>query len=192
MARYLQVERDERAYRYISDLYNGNGDLVVGAVSAVTTTSLDAAASGGVVTHKSWVKFLARNRKYRKITHAICDIDTYLKVEARTGRPGSNNYDPTLARIDPQLTPGNNTFGGDVKWIIVDAAADGGPVPANTVYAIDATSAITLVTNSNAAYSAVEQFALKRTEAMRMDWSEEIFRTFGDTDLRAFDILTIA
>jgi hypothetical protein len=60
------------------------------------------------------------------------------------------------------------------------------------VYAIDATSAITLVTNSNAAYSAVEQFALKRTEAMRMDWSEEIFRTFGDTDLRAFDILTIA
>jgi hypothetical protein len=192
MARYLQVERDERAYRYISDLYNGNGDLVVGAVSAVTTTSLDAAASGGVVTHKSWVKFLARNRKYRKITHAICDIDAYLKIESRTGRPGSNNYDPTLARIDPQLTPGNNTFGADVKWIIVDAAADGGPVPANTVYAIDATSAITLVTNSNAAYSAVEQFALKRTEAMRMDWSEEIFRTFGDTDLRAFDILTIA
>lgn len=191
MARYLQVERDERAYRYIADLYVGNGDLVVGAVSAVTTSTLNGAATAGVVTHKSWVKFLARNRKYRKITHAICDIDTYLKVESRTGRPGSNNYDPTLARIDPQLTPGNNTFGADVKWIIVDAATDGGPVPANTVYAIDATNAITLVTNSNAAYSAVEQFALKRTEAMRMDWSEEIFRTFGDTDLRSFDVLTI-
>lgn len=192
MARYLQVERDERAYRYVSDLFNGNGDLVVGAVSAVTTNSLDAAATGGVVTHKSWVKFLARNRKYRKITHCVCDIDTYLKIESRTGRPGSNNYDPTLSRIDPQLVAANTTFGGDVKWIIVDAAADGGPVPASTVYAIDASSAITLVTNSNAAYSAVEQFALKRTEAMRMDWSEEVFRTFGDTDLRAYDVLTIS
>ena len=192
MARYLQVERDERAYRYISDLYNGNGDLVVGAVPAVTTTSLDALATGGVVTHKSWIKFLARNRKYRKITHAICNIDTYLKVESRTGRPGSNNYDPTLSRIDVNLVSPNQTFGGDVKWIIVEDAASGGPVPDNTIYAIDASSAITLVTNSNAAYSAVEQFAMKRTEAMRMDWSEEVFRTFGDTDLRSFDILTIA
>lgn len=192
MSRFLEVERDERAYRYIADLYVGNNDLVTTAVSAVTTTSLDAAATGGVVTHKSWVKFLARNRKYRQITHAICDIDTYLKIEGRTGRPGTVNYDPTLARIDPQLQPGAQPFGADVKWIIVDAAADGGPVPANTVYGIDARSAITLVTNSNAAYSAVESFALKRTEAMRMDWSEEVFRTFGDTELRAFDILTIA
>ena len=192
MARFLQVERDERAYRYVADLYVGNNDLVTTAVSAVTTTSLDAAATGGVVTHKSWVKFLARNRKYRKITHAICDIDTYLKIEARTGRPGSNSYDPSLARIDPQLQAGPQPFGADVQWVIVDAATDGGPVPANTVYAIDARSAITLVTNSNAAYSAVEQFALKRTEAMRMDWSEEVFRTFGDTELRAFDVLTIA
>jgi len=191
MARYLQVERDERAYRYISDLFNGNGDLVVGAVSAVTSTTLNGAATAGVMTHKAWVKFLARNRKYRKITHAICDIDTYLKVESRTGRPGSNNYDPTLSRIDPQLVSPNQTFGGDVKWIIVEAAIDGGPVPANTVYGVDASSAITLVSNSNAAYSAVEQFALKRTEAMRMDWSEEVFRTFGDSDLKAFDVLTI-
>lgn len=192
LGRYLQVERDERAARYIADLFVGNNDMIVGAVSAVTTTSLDAAATGGVVTHKSWVKFLARNRKYRKITHAIADIDTYLKVEGRTGRPGTTNYDPTLARIDPQLTPGNQTFGGNVQWIIVDSAADGGPVPANTVYAVDASSAITLVTNSNAAYSAVESFALKRTEAMVMAWAEEVFRTFGDSDLRAFDVLTIA
>ncbi len=192
MARYLQVERDERAYRYISDLFVGNGDLIVGAVSAVTTTSLDAAATGGVVTHASWVKWLARNRKYRTITHVVADINSYLKVEGRTGRPGSNNYDPRLSTIDPQLVSPNQTFGGNVKWIIVDAAADGGPVPADTLYGVDARTAITLVTNSNAAYSATESFALKRTEAMVMSWSEEIMRTWGDTDLRAFDILTIA
>lgn len=191
MGRYLQVERDERAYRYISDLFVGNGDLVVGAVTAVTTTTMNGAATAGVVTHKSWVKWLAQNRKYRKITHVIADIDTYLKVESRTGRPGSNAYDPRLATIDPQMQPGNQTFGGDVKWIIVEPATAGGPVPANTVYGVDASSAITLVTNSSAAYSATESFALKRTEAMVLAWSEEIMRTYGDTDLRAFDVLTI-
>lgn len=193
MARYLAVERDERAYRYIADLFNGNGDMITGAVSAVTSNSLDAGATGGVLTHKAWLKFLARNRKVRKITHVIGDLDSYLKVEGRTGRPGTANYDPTLARLDPQAVMTMPVgFGNDVKFILVDSAADGGPVPANTIYAVDATSAISLVRNSGAAYNAVEEFAMRRSSALRLDWSEEAFRTFGDTDLRAFDVLTIS
>ena len=191
MARFLAVERDERAYRYISDLFLGNNDMVVGAVSSVTSASLDAASTGGVLTHRAWVKFLARNRKFRKITHAIMDLDTYLKVEGRTGRPGTTAYDPRLATIDPQGVMMNVGFGNDVRIFLVEAAADGGPVPANTIYGVDASSAITLVRDSSAAYNAVEEFAMKRTTAMRMDWSEEIFRTFGDTDLKMFDVLTI-
>ena len=195
IARFMAVERDERVYEYINSLWEGDGDLVVGAVSAVTSTSLDAAATGGVLTHKAWVKFLARYRKYRQVTHAICDIDTYLKIEGRTGRPGSNNYDPTLVRIDPQFAPMNATnvgFGNDVKYFIVDSAAEGGPVPANTVYALDARKAITRVTNTQANYSATEAFALRRSTAMRWDWSEAVYRQFGDTELRPFDILTIS
>lgn len=190
VARFLQVERDERVYTYINDLFNGNGDMIVGAVSSVASSTLDAASTGGVLTHKAWLKFLARNRKYRKISHVICDLDTYLKIEGRTGRPGSNNYDPTLARIDPQANMAVG-FGNDVKVIPVDSAADGGPVPANTVYAVDARYAISRVTNSLAAYNAVEDFALRRTTAMRLDWSEEVYRTWGDSELRAFDVLTI-
>lgn len=191
-ARYLQVERDERAYKYINSLWEGDGDLTVGAVSSVTSASLDAASTGGKLTHKAWVKFLARNRKYRRITHAIMDIDTYLKVENREGRPGSNNYDPTLARIDPQGVAVNVGFGNDVRIFLVESAADGGPVPADTIYAVDATSAISLVQNTAAMYSAIEEYAMKRTAAMRMDWSEAVFRTFGDSDLRLFDVLTIS
>jgi hypothetical protein len=191
MGHYLSVELDERAYRYTSDLYVGNADMVVGAVSSVGSSTLDAASTGGVLTHKAWVKFLARQRKKRNVTHIITDIDTYLKIEDRTGRPGSNNYDPTLARIDPQAVMSNNTFGGDVRLWLVDAATDGGPVPANTVYALDSSKAFTLVTNTAAAYQGVQEFAMRRMTAMRMDWSEEVFRTFGDTDLTPFDILTI-
>lgn len=192
MARFLKVERDDRIYRYIADLYNGNGDLIVGGISAVTSNSLDSAATGGTLTHKAWLKFLARNRKFRKITHLIGDIDTYLKVEGRTGRPGSNNYDPTLARIDPQARVMNAGFGNDVQWMIVDAATDGGPVPANTVYALDASQAIAKVVNTAAAYQATEEFVLRRASAMRMDWSEDVYRMWGDTELKPFDVLTIS
>lgn len=190
--RFMLVEKDSRVYGYLSSIFSGDSDLNTGAVSAVTTTTLDAAATGGVVTHKSWVKFLARKRKLRKITHVICDIDTYLKIESRTGRPGSNNYDPTLARIDPQVQQMNVGFGNDVKWFLVDLATEGGPVPANTVWALDATKGIVRVTNTSASYTAAESFLLRRSEAMVIHWSEDVYRMFGDADLSAFDVLTIA
>lgn len=191
--RYLMVEKDQRVYSYLSSIFAGDSDLNTGAVSAVTTTTLNGAATAGVVTHKSWVKFLARRRKLRRITHVIGDIDTYLKVEGRTGRPGSNNYDPTLSRIDPQAVADSRQtgFGNDVKWFIVDAAADGGPIPANTVWALDTTKGIVRVSNTSAAYTAAESFVLRRTEAMVMHWSEDVFRMFGDSDLSPFDVLTI-
>jgi hypothetical protein len=195
VARYMAVERDGRVYNYLSALFNGDGDLVTGAIPTVTSTSLDSAATGGVLTHKAWVKFLARYRKFRNVTHVMCDIDTYLKIEGRTGRPGSNNYDPTLSRIDPQAVPANMTnigFGNDVRYFIVDAATEGGPVPANTVWAIDATKAITRVTNTAANYSASEAFALRRSTAMRWDFSEAVYRQFGDTELKPFDAMQIA
>jgi hypothetical protein len=80
--RFMLVEKDARVYQYLSSIFAGDSDLNTGAVAAVTTNSLDAAATGGVVTHRSWVKFLARKRKLRKITHVICDVDTYLKIES--------------------------------------------------------------------------------------------------------------
>lgn len=190
--RYLMIEKDQRVYSYLSSIFAGDLDLNTGAVSAVTTTSLDSTATGGVVTHKSWVKFLARRRKLRKITHVIGDIDSYLKVESRTGRPGSNNYDPTLSRIDPQAVATNVGFGNDVKWFIVDDATDGGPVPASTVWALDATKGIVKVSNTSASYTAAQSFVLRKSEAMVMHWSEDVYRMYGNTDLSAFDVLTIA
>lgn len=191
-AHYLLVEQDERVYRYLSNLFVGDNDFIMGAIPTVASSSLDAASTGGVLTHKAYIKFLARRRKYRKITHLVMDIDTYLKFEGRAGRPGSNNYDPTLERIDPQAMMVNNSFGSDVRIFLVDPATEGGPVPANTIWAIDASIAITKVVNTAASYSAVEEYAMKKTTAMRMDWAEEVFRTLGDTELRPFDSLTIS
>lgn len=193
MKRYIDIEHNSRVNTYLSNLYLGDQDQNTGAVPAVTTVSLDPACPAGKVTHRAWLKFLARNRRRRKITHAICDLDTYLKIESREGRPGSNNYDPTLMRIDPQLVPkGPITFGGNVQWMIVDSQADGGPVPANTVWALDQAQAIKLVTNTSADYKATEEFVLRRSSRMVWTWSEEALRLFGDTDLTAFDVLVIS
>lgn len=192
VARYLQVERDQRVYNFLSSLFAGDNDMIIGAIPSVTTTSLDAAATGGVLTHKAWLKFLARNRKKRRITHAICDLDTYLKVEGRTGRPGLSAYDPRLSIVDPQGKLSNVSFGSDVKFFLVDDAASGGPVPAGTIWALDASQAISQVTNTAAEYTAVEQFISRRSELMIMQWSAEVFRFFGDSELTPFDCLTIA
>lgn len=189
--RFFSIEKDARVYGYMSNLFAGDLDQNTGAVTAVTSTTLNGAATSGVMTHKAWLKFLARKRKFRKITVCIADLDTYMKVEARTGRPGSNNYDPTLARIDPQANVINNTFGGDVQWLIVEAATDGGPVPANTIWAMDETQAFYFVSNTTADYRATQEFVLRRSTSFVTHWAEEICRLWGDTELSAFDVLTI-
>lgn len=191
--RYTSVEMDGRVYGYLSSLFNGDVDSIQGAVPVIQSSSLDPAAVGNKFTHKAWVKFLARKRKYRHITHVIADHDTYLKWEQREGRPGSNNYDPTLARIDPQGEVVNKDgFGNDVVWWIVEPATDGGPVPANTIWALDKKQAIMMVKNLSADYRATQEFVLQRKSAMVWHWGEDCFRLWGDNDLTPFDAMYLS
>jgi hypothetical protein len=189
--RYQEIEKDQRVYNYISSLYVGDNDMVIGTVPTVTSTSYDSVATGGVITHKAWVKWLTDKRKSRKITHAICDIDTYLKIENRAGRPGLSAYDNRLPIIEAQARVTNLDF-QDVTFFIVDPATQGGPVPAGEVWGLDARKAITSVSNTEAEYQATEEFILRRSSMMVMHWSQEVYRTFGDAELTPFTRLVIA
>lgn len=187
LGRFLAVEADGRVYEYLSNLWSGDPDMGTSAIGAVTSSTLNGGATSGVLTHKAWLKWLYRNRKYRQISHVVCDLDTYLKIEGRTGRPGSIGVlDPTLPRIDPQATA-LNPYVDNVRVMLVDSAADGGPVPANTVWGVDSRFGIVKVSNTSAAYTAAETFAMKRSEAFRIDWSETVYRQWD----QAFDVLTI-
>ena len=59
--------------------------------------------------------------------------------------------------------------------------------PANTLMGLDSRYAIHRIRNSAAAYSAVEEFVLRRAKALRFDFSEIAYRMFDD----AFDVLSL-
>lgn len=188
LARHMMVEENARVYEFLADLWTGDADINIGAIAGVTSTSLDAAATGGVLTWKAWIKWLRRN-KTRKITHVIGDIDTWIKVLTATGRPGASQAQDTRVQMpDAQAIIMNPYFGENVQFYEVDSAANGGPVPANTLWGLDARSGIVRVRNTDADYRATEQFAMRKTEALRIDSSLLMYRQFDE----CFDVLTIA
>ena len=176
MGRFLSVEQDARVYEAMKDMIDGDLDINTNAITTVTSSTYNGGATGGVLTHKAWIKFLRQSPKKLKISHVICDIDTYLKVEARTGRPGSHAYDPRLAVLDPQARLLNSVIGEDVVFWIVDSAANGGPVAANTLVGLDTRYAVARVKNLDADYQASEVFAMKRSEALRIDSGMIMYR----------------
>lgn len=184
LARQAEVERLARVNEYINAFLNGDTDVGSSALSAVTTTSLDAAASGGVVTQKSWVKWLYRNSTKRVIDWVICDLDTALKIEGRTGKPVITGDDPNSPRIDSLFKLVNPSINSTVNMMVVEA----GVVPASTVVGLDSRYAIRRIRNSEAEYTAAEQFVLKKTQALRFDFGEMAYRLYDE----AWDVLTIA
>jgi hypothetical protein len=189
--RFLSVERDSWVNSYLSDVFAGDLDINTGSLSSLgynaTTVALDPAAVAGTITQKAWLKWLFRNRKYRKIDWVVCDLDSYLKIESRAGRPGLTAIDLTLPRVESQATVVNSLI-GDVKVFIVDSAADGGPIPANTVMGLDSRYGLARVRNTSASVQAAETYALRQAEAFSLQFAEQVYR-LNDS---AFDTLTIS
>ena len=178
----------ERASRMTEDLaaiVTGDTDSNQAALSAYTAQSLDSGIStAGVLTQKAWVKFLRKNWMKRSITDVICDIDTYLAIQGRSGRPTRNDESTTDERLNsvPQVRlPGINQ---NVSVFITD----GSPLGANTILGLDRTKALRRVVYIGAAYNEIERFVMRRSTQMRMDWSERI-ESQGFAE--AFELMTL-
>jgi hypothetical protein len=187
MARQAAVERNERAHNHILSLLNGDVDLSMGALSAiggkvVTAVSLDAASTSGI-THTAWITWLGTNSKKRKITHVFTDVKGMLAIELRAGRPNStDNIQGVTQRTNTQFTVANPKWETNVQVILVDNPA----WPAGTIMGLDARYGIHRVSSLSAQYSAVEEFALRRATALRVDSGEMVYRLFDE----AFEVLT--
>jgi len=185
VGRQTEVERNRITYDYLKGFLNGDKDVGdTTPLPQVKASTLDSTiTANGVVSHKAWVKFLFRNIMSRRIDYCVTDLDGYLAIENRVGKPTTQTDDPTSPRVDALPTIVNRAL-ANVKFFIVE---DGKGWPANTVMGLDSRYAIHRIRNSSAAYSAVEDFVMRRSRALRFDFSEIAFRQFD----ASFDVLSL-
>lgn len=158
-------------------------------LTAFTAKSLDANIStAGTITQKAWIHFLRDNYRKMSISHIMCDIDTALALEGRAGRPlmysvpdsqatGVANLgdDPNSPRIDALFTIENLGLSAP-RVLLLDTALIG----ANTVVGLDSRYAIRRVVNVNAAYSAIENYVMRRATSFRVDYGEISHKLMAD------------
>ena len=184
VGRQAEVERLARVNGYLLTLLNGDVDTGDAALSSITAQSLDAlVTTAGTISHLAWVKFLFRNITKRKIDYCVTDLATYLAIENRANKPTVLTDDPTSPRVDALPTIVNKAL-KNVKFYIVEDTVGW---PANTIMGLDSRYAFQRIRNSAAAYSAVEDFVLTKSRALRFDFAEIVFRLYDD----AFDVMTL-
>lgn len=188
VARQAAVEANEKANGYILSFLNGDADLSMAALSSFsgkvqTAVSIDAAATSGL-TQKAWLGWLTQRSNKRTITHVVTDLAGAMAIEGRTGKPIITGDDPKSPRIDTLITVVNPQWPDQVKVFLTNDPN----WPAKTIMGIDARYAIHKVNSLTAQYSAIENFVLKRSTALRVDRGELLYRLFDE----AFEVLTYA
>lgn len=188
MTRQAETELHEKVEGLMLSFLNGDIDLDMAALSAVpgavsTALSFDAAATAGI-TQKSWVKWLFNNSRKRKITHVICDLDTALAIENRTGRPNVQGDNATSKRIDT-LESIINPMWPDKVQVLVTMDPN---FPAKTILGFDASYGYHVVNSTVLNYSAAEAYAMRRSTKYRVDSGMIAYRLFDE----AWSVLTYA
>jgi hypothetical protein len=183
LTRQAEIERAAIVDAAILAMYQGDVDAGYAALSAVKADTFDSAIiAAGAISHKAWVKWLRQNWRVRHIDWVFCDLDTALAIENRAGKPVITSDDPNSPRIDP-LSQVANPAWQNVKIFLLED----GLLPANTVLGIDSRYAIWKVSSSSAEYSAVEEFVLRKTSALRFDMGYQYYRQFD----QAFQVLSL-
>lgn len=189
VARQAAVESNERANGFILSLLNGDVDVGMAALSTfsgkvVKANTLDTGiVAAGVLSQTAWLKWLTTRSNKRMITHIVTDLATAMAIEGRTGKPTVTTDNPTSERIDTLFSVINPTWPTNVKIFLSNDAN----WPANTIMGFDSRYGIHRINSLTAQYSAIEQFVLKRSTAMRIDKGETLYRLFDE----AFEVLTL-
>jgi hypothetical protein len=104
-------------------------------------------------------------------------------IEARTGKPVSATaFNPNGTNFGVDLTIENLAVNSPPLLIVAD-----GVLTTGTVLGLDSRYAIRRVVNAQAAYSAIENYLMRRATAFRIDYGEFAHRLYDD----AFSILSL-
>lgn len=176
MSHQAREERIRMIEGDINSMVNGDVDLGELALGSVQADSFDPlVVADGTISQIAWVKYLRTDYQKRTLTHLMCDVDTALAIEGRSGKPTINTDDPNSMRIDTLFSIENLGLTAP-KVLLLDTDLIG----ANTIVGLDSQYAIRRVVNVNATYSAIEQYVMRRATGFRVDYGEMSHKLFTD------------
>lgn len=187
LQRQAEVESYKRAGEDLLDILQGDADAGsygTAALAQVKADTFDATiAADATLTHEAYVKWLYTSLQKRQINYIVTDMNGMWCIENRANRP-TNVMNNSMDRIDtrfsviyPNLIDSVNIYvvPSDYSW------------PANTLMGFDSRYAMQKFINSNASYSDVERFVLRRGSAFVVSFGEKTVRMFDE----AFSVLSL-
>lgn len=189
MARQAEVEELERVEQQMLAFLNGDTDLDMPALSSVTgavknaKTDFDSSLTVGTLSQKAWVNWLFYGSRVRRIDTVITDLAGALAIEGRAGRPVVTGDNATSKRIDTLESVVNPSWPDQVDVVI----SQDPNWPANTIVGFDSRYGYHVVNSTTLAYSAMEQFAIRRSTKYRVDTGSISYRLFDE----AWQVLTL-
>ena len=189
MQRQAEEEALERVEDQMLAFLNGDTDLDMVALASVTgavknaKTDYDSTLTAGKLSQVAWVGWLFNGSRKRRIDTIITDLAGALAIENRSGRPTNGSDNATSKRIDTLDTVINPSWPDRVDVII----SQDPNWPANTVVGFDSRYGYHVVNSTSMSYSAMEEFAIRRSTKMRIDSGSISYRLFDD----AWSVLTL-
>ena len=177
LAAQARGERIGLVENHLAGMISGDPDLNESAIADTSTAaSFDSSITApGEISHRAWIKWLRNRYKFMSMDWIICDLDTALAIQDRTGRPTVQSDDPNSPRID-QVFQVDNLGVVEPRLLIMDTEFIG----ANTMVGLDSRWAIRRLVNVNASYRAVQDFVLRRTTGFRFDYGESAHKFYPD------------
>ena len=182
MQRQAEVEALERVESQLLNFVIGDVDLDMPALSAVAgavknaKTDYDTSLTVGKLSQLAWVSWLFNGSRFRRIDTVITDLAGALAIENRSGRPNVNGDNATSKRIDTLDNVVNPSWPDKVDVIISQDVN----WPKNKIVGLDSRYGYHVVTSTSMAYSALEQFAIRRSTKLRLDHGSIAYRLFDD------------
>lgn len=183
LAQQAQGERLAKLWEDINDVVTGNIDAGQAPLPATAASTYDAAATGGVMTQRAWLKALYDESRKVSYDSIICDLDTFLAIQDRANRPLAFDPSATGPNVGALGTYGLNVEPSLLNWAV------GVPnvmlVPAGTIAAshalmFDSRYALRQVVNASASYAATESMVLQRSDIFRVDFGALTYRLMDE------------
>lgn len=189
VARQAAVESNERAQGYVLSLLNGDSDLAMAALSSFSgkvqkaNTFDSTIVAAGKLTYKAWLKWLNQRSSFRTITHVVTDLEGLFSLRDMYAAERVQSGTKDTPSMDIGVTIANPTWPTNIQIVLTEDPN----WPANTIMGVDKTYGVHRVNSLTAQYSAIEQFAMKRSTMLRIDKGEIVYRLFDES----FEVLSL-